>query len=179
MAKNALKVFGSLRKVLQASQKELEKIQGIVPNNIFGLKLAQSVARRYLEDRIIMKNVIRSSADVTDYLHHMLGARNLEIFLVLYLNGNNQVLKTEELFKGTLNESAAYPREVVKKVIENNAAALILVHNHPSGNCEPSDQDKILTDRLVSALRTIDVIIHDHIIIAGNDHYSFADHGLL
>lgn len=89
------------------------------------------------------------------------------------------MLKSEELFTGTLNEAAAYPREVIKKTIENNAAALILVHNHPSGRCEPSDQDKILTARLVAALKTIDVIIHDHIIITGNEHYSFADHGLL
>lgn len=179
MAKNALKMFGSLRMVLQATPKELERIQGTGPNNIFSLKLAQSISRRYLEERIIMKNAIQSSSDVTDYLRHMLGERNLEIFLVLYLNGSNQVLKSEELFTGTLNEAAAYPREVVKKTIENNAAALILVHNHPSGRCEPSDQDKILTARLVAALKTIDVIIHDHIIIAGNEHYSFADHGLL
>ena len=101
------------------------------------------------------------------------------MFLVIYLNGRNQILKLEELFKGTLSTSALSPREVVKRALDNNAAAIVLVHNHPSGNSTPSQDDLAITKKLKEATQSIDVSVHDHLIIAGNDVYSFADHGIL
>jgi len=101
------------------------------------------------------------------------------VFLVIYLNGRNQILKLEELFEGTLSTSAVYPREVVKRALDNNAAAIVLVHNHPSGNSTPSQDDLAITKKLKEATQSIDVSVHDHLIIAGNDVYSFADHGIL
>ena len=101
------------------------------------------------------------------------------MFLVIYLNGRNQILKLEELFEGTLSTSAVYPREVVKRALDNNAAAIVLVHNHPSGNSTPSQDDLAITKKLKEATQSIDVSVHDHLIIAGNDVYSFADHGIL
>lgn len=178
-AKEALKKFGSLNAVLDANHKELQEIDGIGPNNVFGLKLTQTVARRYLSQRIIGKDVITSVEEVLDYLRHNLKNKKQEIFSVIYLNGRNEIIEMEELFQGTLTASVVYPREVIKKVLKMNAAALIFVQNHPSGNLNPSDEDIAITDKLKEAAATIDVKVHDHIIIAGNGYYSFADHNLL
>ncbi len=178
-AKDALKKFGSLNGVLEASPTELKSIKGIGDNNVFGLKIAQAVSRRYLADRIIDKDFVRSADEVMDYLKHNLRDKSKELFLVIYLNGRNQILNMEELFEGTLSTSAVYPREVVKRALDNDAAALVFVHNHPSGNPNPSQDDLTITKKLVEAAKSIEVSVHDHLIIAGNDVYSFADHGLL
>ena len=178
-AKDALKKFGSLKAVLEAEPAELKEIKGIGDNNVFGLKIAQSVSRRYLADRIIDQDFIRSADEVIDYLKHNLRDKSREVFLVIYLNGRNQILKMEELFQGTLTTSAVYPREVVKRALVNDAAALVFVHNHPSGNPNPSKDDLTITNKLKEAAQAIDVSVHDHLIIAGNDVYSFADHGLI
>lgn len=179
LAKEALKKFGSLTSVLEAKPAELKEIKGIGDNNVFGLKIAQAVARRYLADRVIDKDFIRSSEEVLDYLKHNLRDRNKEVFIVIHLNGRNQILKMEEVFEGTLTTSAVYPREVVKRALDNDAAALVFVHNHPSGNPNPSQDDLTITKKLKEAANTIDISIHDHLIIAGNEVYSFADHGLI
>ena len=178
-AKDALKKFGSLKAVLEAEPTELKEIKCIGDNNVFGLKIAQSVSRRYLADRIIDQDFIRSADEVIDYLKHNLRDKSREVFLVIYLNGRNQILKMEELFQGTLTTSAVYPREVVKRALVNDAAALVFVHNHPSGNPNPSKDDLTITKKLKEAAQAIDVSVHDHLIIAGNDVYSFADHGLI
>lgn len=178
-AKDALKKFGSLNAVLEADPKELQAINGIGPNNVFGLKLTQTVARRYLADRIIGQDIITSSDEVLDYLNHNLRDKTQEIFSVIYLNGRNEIIGMEELFYGSLTTSAVYPREVVKKVLKQNAAAVIFVHNHPSGNLNPSEEDIKITKKLKDAVATIDVKVHDHLIIAGNNYYSFADNNLL
>ena len=178
-AKDALKKFGSLKAVLEGNPKDLKEIKGIGDHNVFGLKLTQDVARRYLADRIVDMDYIRSFEDVLDYLRHNLRDKSKEVFMIIYLNGRNQILKMEKLFEGTLNTSAVYPREVVKRALENDASALVLVHNHPSGNPSPSQDDLTITKKLKDAAKTIDIYIHDHLIIAGNDIYSFADHGLI
>ncbi len=178
-AKALVKKFGSLQAVLEAEPKLLQAIKGVGENNIFGLKITQAVARRYLSDRVIGKDFIKHAEDVVTFLIHNLRDKNREIFMVIYLNGKNQILKMEELFEGTLSTSAVYPREVVKKALAENAAALIFVHNHPSGSLNPSKDDLAITTKLKDALRAIDISVHDHIIIAGNDYYSFADNQLL
>ena len=156
-AKDALIKFGSLNAVLEADPKELQEINGIGPNNVFGLKLTQTVARRYLANRIIGHDVITSSGEVLDYLKHNLRDKKQEIFSVIYLNGRNEIIGMEELFTGSLTTSVVYPREVVKKVLKQNAAALIFVHNHPSGNLNPSEEDIKITKKLKDAVETIDV----------------------
>ena len=114
-----------------------------------------------------------------DYLTHNLRERNREVFMVIFLDGQNQVIKMEELFIGTLTTSAIYPREVVQKVLDYDAANVILVHNHPSGNLTPSNSDRAVTKKLQTALTAIDVDILDHLIVGGNEFFSFADHKLL
>ena len=178
-AKLLLNTFNSLRGVLEASPEQLKKIKGIGDANIFGLKLVQSVARRYLKEQIIGENYIQSSENVLDYLRHNLRDRRREVFLVVLLNGRNQVLDIVELFEGTLTTSAVYPREVIKLILEKDAAAVIFVHNHPSGNPKPSKDDQNLTQKLKAACATIDVQLHDHLIIAGNEYTSMADKGMV
>ena len=178
-AKLLLNTFKSLRGVLEANPEQLKKIKGIDDANIFGLKLVQSVARRYLKEQIIGENYIQSSENVLDYLRHNLRDRGREVFLVVLLNGRNQVLDIVELFEGTLTTSAVYPREVIKLILEKDAAAVIFVHNHPSGNPNPSKDDQNLTQKLKAACSTIDVQLHDHLIIAGNDYTSMADKGMV
>lgn len=178
-AKDALKLFGSLKGVLEADPADLKSIKGIGDNNVFGLKIAQAVSRRYLADRIVDADFVRSSDEVIDYLRHNLRDKSREVFIAIYLNGRNQVIKMEELFEGTLTTSAVYPREVVKRALDHDAAALVFAHNHPSGNPNPSEDDLSITKKLKDAAEAIDISIHDHLIIAGNDVYSFADHGML
>lgn len=178
-AKMAIEKFGSLRGVLEASPEDLGKIEGIGPNNIFGLKLARDLTRHYLSERIEAKEFLKSSQEVVDYLKVNLRDRVREVFMVVYLNGRNQIISFEELFEGTLNTSAVYPREVVQRTLSNHAAAVVFVHNHPSGNTQPSQEDLQITQKLQTAMNAIDVVVHDHIIIAGETHFSFADHGLL
>ena len=178
-AKQLVNKFKSLRGVLEASPEQLKKIKGIGDANIFGLKLVQSVARRYLKDQIIGTDYIQSSENILDYLRHRLRDRNREIFLAILLNGRNQVLDIIELFEGTLTTSAVYPREVIKMILEKDAAAVIFVHNHPSGNPNPSNDDQNITRKLKAACETIDVQLHDHLIIAGNDYTSMADKGMV
>ena len=178
-AKLLLNTFKSLRGVLETNPEQLKKIKGIGDANIFGLKLVQSVARRYLKEQIIGENYIQSSENVLDYLRHNLRDRGREVFLVVLLNGRNQVLDIVELFEGTLTTSAVYPREVIKLILEKDAAAVIFVHNHPSGNPNPSKDDKNLTQKLKAACSTIDVQLHDHLIIAGNEYTSMADKGMV
>ena len=178
-AKQLVNKFKSLRGVLEASPEQLKKIKGIGDANIFGLKLVQSVARRYLKDQIIGTDYIQSSENILDYLRHRLRDRNREIFLAILLNGRNQVLDIIELFEGTLTTSAVYPREVIKMILEKDAAAVIFAHNHPSGNPNPSNDDQNITRKLKAACETIDVQLHDHLIIAGNDYTSMADKGMV
>jgi len=179
VAREALKKFGTLKSVLEADPSKLKEIKGIGDNNVFGLKITQAVSRRFLADRIMDQDFMRSSEEVMEYLKHNLRDKTREIFMVIYLNGRNQILQMEELFEGTLTTSAVYPREVVKRALDHAAAALVFVHNHPSGNPKPSQDDITITKKLKEAAEAIDVSVHDHLIIAGNEVYSFADNGLI
>ncbi|MBC8196611.1 MAG: DNA repair protein RadC [Candidatus Marinimicrobia bacterium] len=178
-AKRLIKQFKSLKGVLSASNADLLNIQGIGPSNIFGLKFVHAVADRYLKENVIEENFIRSSNDVIQYLTYNLRDRNREAFLIIYLNGRNQILEIEQLFEGSLTSSAVYSREVIKGILQKDAASIILVHNHPSGNPNPSKEDQKITKKLIDACKSIDVTVHDHIIIAGNHHTSFVEQGLI
>jgi DNA repair protein RadC len=102
-----------------------------------------------------------------------------EKFVCIFLNGRNQIIATETLFEGSLNTSAVYPREVIRRILHHGSAAVLFCHNHPSGNTNPSNDDLTITKKLVEAANTIDVTVHDHIIIAGTEYTSFSDKGLI
>jgi DNA repair protein RadC len=125
--------------------------------------------------------VLASPAAVRTYLRVLLAKRDHEVFVVLFLDVQNRVIASEEMFRGTLTQTSVYPREVVKRTLELNAAAVILAHNHPSGIAEPSRADECLTQTLKASLALIDARVLDHFIVAGNGNtiVSFAERGLL
>ena len=178
-AKEALKIFQSLRGVLGAPFDELQKIKGIGPHNIFGLKLIQEVSRRFLKERMMSRPYCHSSKEVFDYLYHALRDLRNEKFKVLFLDAKNQILEEETFFEGTVDSSAVYPREIMKKALRWDASSLIFVHNHPSGDPEPSVSDREITKELVFAANVMQLKVLDHIIIGNNCYFSFADEGMI
>ncbi len=179
-AKKAIKKFKSLKGVFEAPMDKLQEIDGIGPHNSFGIKVFQEISERYLKERIIGKKIqLKSSKAVYDYLFQSMQKNKKEIFKVLFLDAKNRIINTEDLFEGTLNSSIVYPREIMKKAINYNAVSLIFVHNHPSGNPEPSQSDKDITKNLVNAGKVMQIKILDHIIIGDNKYFSFADEGLI
>jgi DNA repair protein RadC len=178
-AKEAIQRFKTLRGVLEAPPEELQEIKGIGPTHIFIIKFAQELAREFLKEQILNKSYCKSSKEVFDYLYHSMRDLSKERFKVMFLNAQNQVIEVEDLFEGTLNASAVYPREIIKSAIKHNAASLIFAHNHPSGNPDPSDDDKQITRDLVFAANIMQIKVLDHIIIGNNRYSSFADEGLI
>ena len=169
-----LKRFGGS---IEATSRELIAIKGIGPRNIFGLRLMKAVLDRYLEERLIQRIPLNNSKELFDYLDGTLGGRPIECFTVVFLDAKNRVITSKVLFEGTLTASSVYPREVVREALDHNAAALILAHNHPSGDPRPSAQDMAITRRLISVCRIMDIVLHEHLIVGDKRYYSFADEG--
>ena len=178
-AKEAIKKFKTLRGVLEASPEELQQIDGVGSHSAFGIKLVQEVARDFLKAKILDKPFYKSSQEVFDYLYHSMRGLKKEVFKVVYLNSQNQIIDTVDLFGGTVNSSAVSPREVIEGAIKHNAVSLIFAHNHPSGSPEPSPNDKELTRDLVYASSIMQIAVLDHIIIGNNRYFSFAGEGLI
>ena len=178
-AKDALKKFQSLRGVLEATEDELKKINGIGPHNVFGLKFIQEVSRRFLKEKMMSRPYCHSSKEVFDYLYHSLRDVKKEKFKVLFLDAKNHILEEKTVFEGTVDSSAVYPREIVKEALRCDASSLIFVHNHPSGDPEPSASDREITRELVFAASVMQLKVLDHIIIGNNRYFSFADDGLI
>jgi DNA repair protein RadC len=176
-AKAALKRFKTLQGVIEARPEELQEIKGIGPKSIFGIKFVQAVAERNLRKKLIKKDPIRSSKELFDYLYHTIRDKKREIFKVVFLDAQNRIMAIETLFEGTLTASSIYPRELVLAALRHNAAGLLLVHNHPSGEPRPSREDRLITRQLVHACRVVGITVHEHLIIGDNTYFSFADHG--
>ncbi|MEN6310548.1 MAG: DNA repair protein RadC [Acidobacteriota bacterium] len=178
-ARDVLKEFKTFRGVLEAPARDLQRVPGIGPRNVFGLRLVHEVSRRFLKDRMMSRPVCHSSKEVFDYLYHALRDLKKEQFKVIFLDTKNQVIEEKTLFEGTVDSSAVYPREVIRDALLYEASALIFAHNHPSGDPEPSLCDKEITRELVFAARLIQIRVLDHVIIGNNRYYSFADQGLI
>lgn len=178
-AREAMEKFSSLSGVLSAPTEKLTKIKGIGPKNALYLKLVHQVARRYLRDRTDRKPFFGSSRAVFDYLFHSMRDLNREVFKTLFLNRKNELVFDEDMFLGTLTGSAVYPREIMTLALEKKAAALVFVHNHPSGDPTPSAEDRRLTRDLVWSAKLLMIQVLDHIVIGQGTYYSFADEGLI
>jgi DNA repair protein RadC len=178
-AKEAIKKFQTLRGVLEASPEELQQIKGIGAHSAFGIKLIQEVASEFLKAKMLEKPFYHSSREVFDYLYFAMRGLKKEVFKVLYLTSQNQIIDTVDLSEGTVNSSSVSPREVIEGALRYNAAALIFAHNHPSGATDPSTADMSITRELVYAGRIMHIKILDHIIIGDNRFYSFAGEGLI
>jgi DNA repair protein RadC len=178
-AKEVIRRFKTLRGALSASPEELEEIEGIGPHSTFGIKLLREIAAEFLRQKIIDKPVYKTGREIFDYLYHSMRDLKNELFKVIYLNGQNQIIEIVDLFEGTVDTSSIYPREVVKAAIKHDAVSLIFVHNHPSGDPQPSRYDKEVTRELVFAGNIMHIRVLDHIIIGNDRYYSFAAEGLI
>ena len=178
LGRELLKRFGGLRGLLNANKKDLEGVKGLGTAKIAQLLAATEIAKRQLKEEIVGKAVINGPEDVLEYLSVSMANLKEEVFKVIYLNSANVVLAAEDLFKGTVDQSAVYPREIIKRAFELNASGLIFVHNHPSGNLKPSEHDFSLNERLAKACRAVDLAPLDHIIVGPTGHISFKEKGL-
>lgn len=178
LSRNLLVNFGSLANVFRANKAEFCSHHGLGSAKYVQLQACLEMSKRYLAEQLVQQgSAITSSQATKDYLASELRNETREVFAVLFLDNQHQVLKFKRLFFGTLNAAAVYPRVVVEQALTHHAAAVILAHNHPSGIAEASIADKQITQKLEQALQLIDVKVLDHMIVAGNQCYSFAEHG--
>ena len=179
-ARALLTQFGSLPAVLDAAPVQLQQVKGVGPKNTFALHFIQGVARRYLHQRVVGKEYVRSSREVADYLIHSMRGLQHEVLTVVFLDAAHAVLDATVVAEGTVTVNTIYPRELVKAALARNASALVIAHNHPSGSLTPSRQDNELTRSLYLVCSFMHLDLLDHLIIgAGDQVYSFADQGLM
>jgi DNA repair protein RadC len=179
LARDLLTGFGSLNGIFTASREAMTAIHGMGDSKFVQLQAIFEMSRRALQEQMRERDTLTSPQAVRDYLKLKLGSLQREVFLVLFLDAQNRVVATEELFAGTLTQTSVYPREVVKRALHHNAAAVIFAHNHPSGVAEPGGADELLTKALKEALALMDVRVLDHFVVAGNASVSFAERGRL
>lgn len=179
LARKLLTAFGDISGVYRASLNEFCQIQGLGKAKYVQLQASIEMTKRYLAQELTKGSALTSSAMTKEYLMAELKPETREVFAVLILDNQHQIIRFEKLFFGTINAAAVYPRIVVEFILKHQGNAVILAHNHPSGVSEPSQSDKLITRKLVDALALIDVVVLDHLIVAGHQCFSFAEHGLL
>ena len=174
-----VKKFENLKDALDSSSEELQKIKGIGPSNIFGLKLFQAISERYAKEKIIKKVKFKSSTNIGSYLQKKIGKDKKEHFVLLSLDTRLQLIKINDISLGTINSTVVHPREVFKTAIDNLAASVIIAHNHPSGDSEPSPEDIALTRRLIDSANILGINMLDHIIVTKDSFVSLKSNNLL
>lgn len=179
LAQQLLSDFGGLTGLLQAEPDDLKRVKGLGPAKRAEMSAVLELARRSLAQELMQRPVFDSPTRVKDYLRLQIGGKPHEVFVVLFLDAQNRLIRSEEMFRGTLTQTSVYPREVLKRALDLGAAAVLLAHNHPSGAAEPSRADEFLTHTLNKALALIDVRVLDHLVVSQSDVVSFAERGLL
>jgi DNA repair protein RadC len=179
LARLLLDEFGGLAGVMRADRCQLLAITGLGLTRYAQLRGALEFARRQALQVISSGDVLSSPADTRRFLQYHLGHRQREVFSCIFLDSQHRVLRCDDLFLGTLDGAAVYPREVAVRALQHRAAAVIFAHNHPSGVAEPSSADRRITERLCQALSLLDIRVLDHIIVGAGSEFSFAEEGLL
>lgn len=179
VAKALLARFGSLARIFAATPAELQEVDGVGDVAACNLKAAQAAALHMLRAEVRDQPLLNNWDRLTDYLHAALARAPIEQFRVLFLDTKNRLIADEAQAKGTVNHTPVYPREVVKRALELGATALILVHNHPSGDPTPSRADIEMTAEVKAAAAALGIVLHDHLIIGNGRHLSFRREGLL
>ena len=172
IAKALLRRFGSLPEVLTAPAERLREIDGVGDSAIASLKLVEAAARRLAHDRVRTRSILGSYKDVVDYCRTTIGFSDREIFRVLFLDKRNGLIADEVQGEGTVDHTPVYPREVIRRALELGASAVILAHNHPSGDPAPSQADIKLTQQIASLAQSMGIAVHDHLIVGRNGHSS-------
>lgn len=179
LARKLLQTFGSIGAIYKADEQAFCQVNGLGVAKYVQLQACLELSKRYFAEELSAGHELTSSNASKDYLMAELRHESREVFAMLLLNNQHQVIIFERLFQGTINAAAVYPRVVVEQVLKHGASAVIFAHNHPSGIAEPSMADKQITQQLKHALALIDVSVLDHMIIANHRCYSFAEHGIL
>jgi len=179
LAKKLIERFGSFAGVVSAEPARLREIDGVKDGAVAAIKLAQASAKRLLRQEVLGRPVISSWQALLEYCQAAMARESTEQFRVLYLDQKNQLIVDELQQKGTVNHTPVYPREIMKRALELAATAVILVHNHPSGDPSPSKADIAMTREVADAGHRLDIAVHDHVIIGRSGHASFKSLGLL
>jgi len=179
LARDMLHHFGGLRGLLSAPQEVFCRFPGLGQAKFAQLQAVMALAQRHLAENLLREASLHNPGDTKQYLLSRLRDYPHEVFACLFLDSQHRVIRYEELFRGTINGASVHPREVVKKTLEYNAAALIFAHNHPSGIAEPSRADRHLTRRLSEALELVEVRVLDHIVVGDGDCVAFSERGWL
>jgi DNA repair protein RadC len=179
MARNLLNEFLGIKGLVGAAQDRLLASPGLGPAKYARIRAAMELARRQALQQLSTGDVLKNPDETRRFLQSHLGCRSREVFTCLFLDSQHRVQRCEDLFFGTLDGAAVYPREVAVRVLQYGTAAVIFAHNHPSGVAEPSTADRRITERLCAALALLDVRVLDHIIVGSGCEYSFAEEGLL
>jgi DNA repair protein RadC len=179
VARDLLVQFGSLRGLLTAERELVCAARGLGPSRYVALQASLELARRHYQQLMMTGSALSNPRATREFLRMRLRDLPHEVFCCVYLDNRNRVIGFEELFRGTIDGASVHPREVVKEALSRNAAAVILVHNHPSGVAEPSQADELITRRLKEALGLVDIRVLDHLIVGDGVCESFAERGLL
>ncbi len=179
LAKELLKRFGTYAKVIYADESSLREVPEVGDAVIAALKTTRVSAQRLIKSEIENQPVIQSWSALMDYCRLAMGNSKIEEFRVLFLNHRHALIADEVMQRGTINHTPVYPREIVKRSLELSASAIILLHNHPSGDPTPSKADIDITNKIIEAAATVNITVHDHVIITQTGHYSFKSYGLM
>jgi DNA repair protein RadC len=179
IAKNLIARFGGLPEVMNVPVEELVKIDGIKENTAIALKSITALSNRAAKNSLLKKPVLNSWDRLLDYCRATMAHETREHFRILFLNKKNELIADEIQNSGTVDHTPAYPREIMKRALELGATALILVHNHPSGDPRPSQADIDMTRQIIKAGEPFSIVIHDHIVVSRNGHSSFKSLGLI
>ena len=179
LASELLRKFGSLRGLYSAPMEELESVMGVGQAKIAQFKAVLELSKRLLAEGFQDRPYAESIDDILKLLYQEMRDLDQEVFKAVLLNGKNHVIKIVDLAKGTLTAASIYPREVIKSALRYSSAAVVFVHNHPSGVAQPSEEDRKITKQLVLACEHVGIKVHDHLIIGDNKHFSFANGGLI
>lgn len=179
MARILISEFGSLGALMNAPEHDFIRHKGLGPAKYTQFMALNELARRVLAENVNDGDILDHPQAVRNYLRWRIGRRDTETFAILFLSTQNRVLAVEEVAQGTLDEVQVHPREIVRHTLRHNAAAIIVAHNHPSGSTLPSTEDRLLTNKLRSALELMDIRLLDHFIVTRNETISFAERGWL
>lgn len=179
LARELLTHFGGLDKILESDFKTFTQIKGLGVAKYCQLKATLEIVRRHYNCKVEESTSFCNQDLARNYLLNNFPNTKNETFACIFLDNNNKLIKFEQLFKGTINQSQVYPRIVTQSCLNNNAAAVIFAHNHPSGNLTPSHSDKLLTKQLINILSVIDVRVLDHFIVGKDDIFSMAQNGMI
>jgi DNA repair protein RadC len=179
MAQEIVDQFGGISGLLHASSAALQSIKGLGPAKQAELMAVVELSRRALAEQMQAKPVLDVPSVLKDFVRLQIGSKPYESFLVLFINAKQELIASEELFRGTLSTTAVYPREVALRALHHQASGVILAHNHPSGDVQPSHADISLTARMTAALALLDILVVDHVIVGPSQALSMAGEGLM